>query len=420
VRYLKASLFCGLTAFLLAAGTFELGMYHAVDLALADLLGLPLQHVAQRDHRVLQYLFFLVAGPGLAWATINIPRRAQKALVGMVVLAEILATPCVFAIHEIYFSPFPLLTAATVALIWGWSYGQTPVGGRKEMLTLLLGHRVSKQTFDTLLNSNRALSADGERRDLTVIVCELFNHDALVAALKLADYVSMTNAFLRNTGDFLVENGGYLDESDGEYVRVIFGAPLPDSDHALSACEAALALTARLEEVNVECLEIWGQELDYRIGIATGEVVLAAFGGRGWGALTVTGECVEFARRLCLANTIYGSRILASQGAVALCEGRLETRPIDRVQRAPDTVSEQIHEVLAPAGAFTEGDSALRDLFEEGLNLFWEKNWAEARARFTEVAEKSGGDAPSLLYLKRIQQIENGGAQLDWTPLKEV
>ena len=41
----------------------------------------------------------------------------------------------------------------------------------------------------------------------------------------MADYVALNNSFLRNAADFLVERGGYLDECDGESLRVVFGSP---------------------------------------------------------------------------------------------------------------------------------------------------------------------------------------------------
>jgi len=57
------------------------------------------------------------------------------------------------------------------------------------------------------------------------VVCEIFNNDELESTLPATDYVAMTNAFRRNAADFLVENGGYLDECDGESVRVVSRMP---------------------------------------------------------------------------------------------------------------------------------------------------------------------------------------------------
>src|SRR5205085_9430437 len=141
-------------------------------------------------------------------------------------LAETVSSVWVLNLFGVFFSPFASLLAIALAFGIGLAYAQTSAGRRKRTLNLLLGDRVSSRTFHTLLNSDEPLRFDGEFREASVVVCELFNHDELVAALRIPDYVAMTNAFLRNAADFLVERGGYLDECDGESLRVVFGAPM--------------------------------------------------------------------------------------------------------------------------------------------------------------------------------------------------
>src|SRR6202034_55304 len=150
-------------------------------------------------------------------------------------------------------SPFPSVYSVSLRFISGFGHARGETGSRKRILRQILGDRVSNKTFLSLLDSDTPLMLDGERREVTVLICEIFNHDELESALNAPDYVALTNAFRRNAADFLVERGGYLDECDGESLRVIFGAPLPDPGHAATACEAALALASRLDEVNREC-----------------------------------------------------------------------------------------------------------------------------------------------------------------------
>src|SRR5687768_11049993 len=124
----------------------------------------------------------------------------------------------------------------------GSLYSRTAAGSRKRILRHLFGDRVSNQMFNALLDSDTPIEFEGELREGTIFVCEIFNRDALLDTLGAKDYVAMTNAFLRHAADFLVERGAYLDECDGESLRVLFGVPLPDSQHAARACDAALDL----------------------------------------------------------------------------------------------------------------------------------------------------------------------------------
>jgi adenylate cyclase len=92
----------------------------------------------------------------------------------------------------------------------------------------------------------------------------------------------------------------------------VFGAPLPDSEHALNACRAALdtrvalaALHARWRADGRPCVEM-------RIGINTGSVVIGNMGTERRFDYTVMGDDVNVAARLEGANKALGSDILIS------------------------------------------------------------------------------------------------------------
>src|SRR5205823_4962548 len=159
----------------------------------------------------------------------------------------------VLNLYHIFFSPFAPALAIILSFSGALSYARSDAGRRKRTLRLIFGERVSRKNFYALVNSKEPLNLDGELREASVVLCEVFNHDELMDALSTSEYVAMTNLFLRNGADFLVEKGGYLDECDGESLRVIFGAPLADSNHATLACEAALELVQRLDNLNMEC-----------------------------------------------------------------------------------------------------------------------------------------------------------------------
>ena len=278
------------------------------------------------------------------------------------------------------------------------------------------GDRISKKTFATLVDTDVPLHFDGDLKEATIVVCEIFNHDQLVENLPVSEYVSIINSFLRNAADFLVECGGYLDECDGESLRVVFGTPLPDSHHAATACEAALGLAARLDAVNQECLRVWKQTFDFRIGINSGEMVVAAYGSRRLGAFSVAGEPVEWARRLCNANLFYGSRILVGSLPYQLAEKYVEVRPIELVQHHPeDRVREEVYELLSRKNALSDAQSAKRDAFWKGVLYFRKEQWDEALAHFALTFSPDRHDGPLEFYIRRIEQLRSGSQALEWS-----
>jgi class 3 adenylate cyclase len=412
LRYLKATLICGALAALVAGGLFELGAFRTWDAQLAAFLGLP---TTPSVPRLPQYLLVLLFGFGIAWTTIDIPRFGLKIAVAAATFAELITAVWACNLLGIFFPPFASLTAIGVAFAAGIIYSATPPGRRKRSLHQLLGDRVSPGTFKALLDSNVPVHFQGDVRQATLVICEIFNQDDLLSALKPEDYVSMTNAFLRNAGDFLVERGGYLDECDGESLRVVFGVPLPDPKHATTACKAALSLQARLDQVNAECQSRWGSQFDYRIGINSGDVVVAAYGSDRLGGVSMSGEVVEFTRRLCAANNIYGSRILIGSAAQSLASEAVEVRPMELVQRRrEDPEKEEVFELLAEHGQLSPDDTTRRELFAKGIVFYREEKWDDALANFRLARELHIEDAPADFYIRRIEQLRNGVSSLDW------
>ena len=412
MRYLKASIICGVLAFLLSAGLFELGAFRGLDAGLAIFIEQPSPPTVER---LLQYALMLCASMGIAWTTIDIGRASLKFVVALVALAECATMTWVADMFDAYFSPVGTMCAIGFAFLFGFIYSQSPPGRRKQEIYRLLGDRVSASTFNSLLDCDLPLKFEGEERDASVMVCEVFNHEQLVGAMRINDYVAMMNSFLRNSADLLVEKGAYLDECDGETLRVVFGAPLPDGAHPLRACEAALALAERLDAVNQECHQVWGRMFDYRIGINSGEMIMAAYGSGRMGTFSVTGESVEFARRLCIANTIYGSRILVGASTFNAAEGSVEVRPMELIQRFADPMQrEEVYELLGLAGGLPESESLRRDHFWKGVIFYRGQRWAEALAQFCSAREITGSDGPSEFYIQRIEQLRAGVPLLDW------
>ena len=412
LRYLKVTLICGALTALLAAGLFELHAFARLDAALANFLARPSPPEVERG---LQYFLILLFAFGITWTTIDLNRIPLKLGIVLAALAETVAAVWVANLQGAYFSPFAGITAILVAAAAAFTFSQTEIGRRKRTLQQLLGDRVSQRSFAKMVDGDGALKFDGELREATVLVCEILNHEELLATLQTDKYVAMTNSFLQNATDFLVERGGYLDECDGENLRVIFGAPLPDPGHASTACDAALELSKQLEAVNHECLATWGKMFDYRIGINSGEVIVAAYGSRRLGALSVSGEPVEFARRLCAANSIYGTRTLIGSRTFALAEESIEVRPMELIQRQPDdTGREEVYELIAHKDQLSEPQRARRDLYWKGVVYFRENLLDRAFVTFMETREKYGSDGAVDFYLRRIEQMQQGLPALGW------
>ena len=413
MRYLKASLLIAAVAAAIALGLYEAGLFQSADRWLAVFLGQGIPALPR--HSVAQYAAFLLLSIAIAWTTVDLNRAEVKLLIAVAALAEVIGLTVVLNLYGVYFSPFPALAAIAAAFIGGILYARTSAGQRKRVLEETFGHRISHPTFKKLLESDISLRFGGEIRTASVVVCEIFNHDELMETLSTEHFVAATNLLLHRGADFLVERGGYLDECAGETLRVIFGALLADENHAELACEAALKLVDELDAVNRECMEKWNQALDFRIGVNSGEMVCAAYGSNRLGTFSVAGDPVDFARRLCAANTVYGSRILAGSHTLELSNQAVEVRPMELVRTRDERSREEVYELLGLRNSLPDDVLARRDIFWKGIIYYREHLWDDALDHFRAALPAQGIDAPLAFYIRRTEQLRAGLPALEWS-----
>jgi adenylate cyclase len=122
--------------------------------------------------------------------------------------------------------------------------------------------------------------------------------------------------------------------------------------------------------------------------------------------LLTSGEPVELARRFCVANRFYGSRILIGPRTFELASKHIVARPIDFLSGVN---SQERHEIYEPLSLATEAKPehiARRDSFWNGVVLYREKRWAEAYSEFQKARGPDGeDDAPLQLYLRRLEVL---------------
>jgi len=360
-----------------------------------------------------QWLGAVVLGFGLAYCTVDISQTALRLVVAIAALVETASLSWVLHRFGITWPPFTALAAGGLATLFGFAWGCTSGGKRKHQLETLFAGRISRRTFRTWLDADAPLDITGERREGSLVVCEVFNEETLSETLSPSDYTALTQAFAAAGARSLMESGGVLDTAGGDRLRAIFGVPMPAEDHATWACAAALELRRSLETFCREALHRWEVAPDFRIAVNSGEMVVAA----GYlGSFSVTGEALEFCHRLCIANTFYGSRILLGPHAFLLAQSSVEVRPMELFIPPGQQAPEEIYELLAAKDQLSPEEAERRDTFWKGIVFFREREWDLATAHFETVLRYDAirEDGPSRYYLDRIAKLRDNARKLDW------
>jgi class 3 adenylate cyclase len=406
MRYLKATILIGTISAVVVLILYAAGwLVNTPDLILRQAYNLkqPLV-VPQGAHITLIILLAFAA----AWTTVDITRPVLKGVVAFGAIILLLTCSMVLALYNVFFSPFAAGFVVLTSFLIGLGYGRTDSGARKKVMERLFGQRLSRGAFNQLVNSNTPLDFPGTMQEGTVLVVAVHNHTELMELLTPENYAAMTNLYLRTASDYLVEVGGYLDECGGESIRVVFGAPIPDERHAIKACRAALDLAVRLDELNKECDATWQRRLDFRIGINSGEMIAAAYGGSRLGSFSVAGPAVEFARRLCSACGTYGTRILIATDTFESARDSLEVRPIDVIRSSAERVRTELYEILAPKRGLSPERERSRDRFWTGVIHYREKQWDKAIEEFSKSRITGIPDPVLDYYIRRVERSRRG------------
>jgi len=125
----------------------------------------------------------------------------------------------------------------------------------KELGIHAVGHR--RKLLEAISRLNRPLAhpanvgADAERRQLTVMFCDLVESTALASALDPEEYRAILNAYHQVCARTIAALEGFVAKYMGDGVLAYFGYPQAHEDDALRAVSAGLALTEEVARVPV-------------------------------------------------------------------------------------------------------------------------------------------------------------------------
>jgi class 3 adenylate cyclase len=177
--------------------------------------------------------------------------------------------------------------------------GVASVGHRRKLLDAIAAFDAPTPAADTSglaaeTIATLAPKGDAERRQLTVMFCDLVGSTALSARLDAEDLREVIAAYHRAVADVVGRFDGFVAKYMGDGVLVYFGYPRAHEDDAERAIRAGLDVIEAVGHLDVKSVT-----LQARVGIATGLVVVGDLIGEGSAQeQSVVGETPNLAARL--------------------------------------------------------------------------------------------------------------------------
>jgi adenylate cyclase len=178
----------------------------------------------------------------------------------------------------------------------------------REQLHDLLDKQVGAEVTLQALSQDQYLG--GERRVVTVLFVDLTGYTTFAEARPPEQVVAALNRFFQVVVDVVRDEGGLVNQFEGDAAMCLFGAPMDQPDHAARALRAAARLPLELARLT--------ETPHAGIGVATGEAVAGFVGTTERFEYTVIGDVVNLAARLCDLAKGYDSGVLASAETVEL------------------------------------------------------------------------------------------------------
>jgi class 3 adenylate cyclase len=298
----------------------------------------------------------------------------------------------------------------------------------KAQIQETFGKYVDPRIVAGLIDRPELTDVRGSRREMTILFCDMRDFTTFSEGMTPAGLVNVLNRYLTLMSEPIRHNNGIIDKYIGDGIMAYWGPPFTGAEEqARLACLAALDQLAGLAAFRTELPELTGikrglPEIDMRIGIATGEVVVGSIGSEQTRNYTVIGDAVNLASRLEGANKTYGTRVLISEATDRLAADAVETRELDTVLVVGKTEPQRIFELLGRKGEVARERLELRDAFIEALVAYRRGAWEDARTGFETCLAIAPCDAPSKVFLDRLARFQSAAPSSDWTgvwPLTE-
>ena len=181
----------------------------------------------------------------------------------------------------------------------------------REQLRDLYGRQVGADVAREALE--RGIELGGETREVSALFVDVVGSTQLAHRESPERVVALLNEFFHVVVAEVHGWGGMVNKFEGDAALCVFGAPVPQEDHAARALSCARALRTRIDELD--------GGLDAAIGVACGTVVAGNVGAETRFEYTVIGDPVNEAARLTELAKQHDERLLASGDAVDCAGG---------------------------------------------------------------------------------------------------
>jgi len=320
---------------------------------------------------------------------------------------------------------YPLMSTTAIYLTLIFSSFVSEQRQRKQIRGAFAQY-MSPALVEQLAQSPEKLVLGGEEREMTILfsdvrgftsISEIYKHDP-------QGLTTLMNRFLTPLTNAILARKGYIDKYMGDAIMAFWNAPLDDKQHQLNACNAAIDMLEKIDELNkvreVEAAD-GGQAfipINVGVGLNTGLCTVGNMGSDVKFNYSVLGDSVNLASRLEGQTKEYGFPIIVGSKTALAVKDEFAILELDFIMVKGKKEPEVIYAIAGREDvAQSESFQRLRNLTIEMLACYRNRDWDGALAAIDRGRKTDEARSLELLYElyeERIKAYQQNPPPEDW------
>ena len=284
---------------------------------------------------------------------------------------------------------------------------------QKEMVKQSFSKKVSKQVMDDLLEHPDAISLSSKEVEVTIYFSDIRGFTTISEVLKSPKRITdFLNYYMDEMVQSVERNSGTVDKFIGDAIMAYWNAPLKVINHADMAVKTALHQISQRDFLNKKINADFGFDVDYGVGINTGDVVVGEIGSKGRSDYTIIGDAVNLASRLEGLCKVYKVRLVVSEFTIAKLQESYVIQLLDIVRVKGKHEPVKIYEILSEGVADEDKVLELEE-YNRAHELYVGADFKEAQEIFINLYQKYKKPLYEIYQDRCEHLMENGVTQFD-------
>lgn len=371
-----------------------------------------------------EFLYLAVIGLLFVWLLPRLSARRMVIVAGIFIGIGLLVPWIAYSQYRLLFDP--IYPTGTLALIYVGGTALAFIRTERERAEIrgAFGLYLSPDIVEQLARNPRLLQLGGEQREITVMFTDVRGFTTISEQFDPQGLTRFMNRFLTPMTDLILGRRGTIDKYMGDAIMAFWNAPLPVEGHAVRACDTALAMQARLADLNVG----WAAEavaegrahipVNIGVGLNTGPASVGNFGSTQRFTYSCLGDSVNLASRLEGQCKTYVTGIIIGEATRAQAPEHAAIE-LDLIMVKGKTEPERIYALIGDVAlAQTDSYRTLVTRQAELLRLYRGGAFAEALQRIDgcQAAALAAGWQQGYYEMMRVRLDELiDDSPADWT-----